>query len=127
MNIAIDTNRYADFQRGDPAIVHILEHATTVYLPLFVLAELRAGFARGSRSAANERNLDEFLRRPGVQLLLPDEATTKYCASLYRRLRQNGTPIPINDLWIAALVVQHGLTLLTRDAHFDCIPEIPRI
>jgi tRNA(fMet)-specific endonuclease VapC len=127
LNLAIDTNRYTDFQRGDAATVYTLEHAGAVYIPLFVVAELRAGFVRGARADANEQSLGQFLGRPKVWLLLPDEATTHHYAAIYQRLRQQGTPIPTNDLWIAALVVQHGLTLCTRDAHFDCLPEIPRI
>ena len=46
---------------------------------------------------------------------------------LYRQLRAAGTPIPTNDIWIAALVVQHDLTLFSRDAHFDALPQIPRV
>jgi tRNA(fMet)-specific endonuclease VapC len=127
MNLAIDTNRYTDFQRGDAAVVHTLEHAAGVYLSIFVLAELRAGFVRGTRALANEQLLSEFLRRPGVSILLPDEPTTHHYAVLYRQLRQQATPIPTNDIWIAALALQHGHTLFTRDAHFDHLPQIPRL
>jgi tRNA(fMet)-specific endonuclease VapC len=127
MNLAIDTNRYTDFQRGIPDVVHTLEHAAAVFLPLNVLAELRAGFLHGTRPAENERNLSNFLTRQGIQILLPDEATTHHYASLYQQLRKQATPIPTNDLWIAALVVQHGLTLYSRDTHFDHLPQIPRL
>src|SRR4051812_27988694 len=100
MHLAIDTNRYTDFQRGDPAVRHALEHAAAIYVPLFVLAELRASFASGTRAAENDRLLTEFLGRPGVRPLLPDEATTRTYAALFAELRQLGHRIPTNDLWI---------------------------
>lgn len=127
MHLALDTNRYADLERGDPAVAHALQHAAAVYIPLTVLGELRAGFLGGNRAAANEKILAAFLAQPGVQVLIPDELTTYHYAALFNQLRQQATPIPTNDLWIAALVVQHGLTLYTRDAHFDRLPQITRL
>jgi predicted nucleic acid-binding protein len=127
MNLAIDTNRYTDFCRGDAAVVQVLERAAAVFLPLIVVGELRAGFLAGTRAQENERVLQQFLQRPGIQLLIPDEATTHQYAALYRQLRQQATPIPTNDLWIAALVSQYGLTLYSRDTHFDRLPQIPRL
>lgn len=126
MRVALDTHRYVDFARGDESVVEILEHADEVLLPLVVLAELRAGFAVGTRGAHNEGGLRRFLLRAGVSLLFPDEQTTHHYAAIFRQLRQQGTPIPTNDLWIAALVMQHGLVLCTRDAHFDHLPQILR-
>lgn len=127
MRVALDTNRYVDFARGDEEVVEILEHAEAILLPLVVLAELRAGFAVGTRGARNEGGLQRFLLRPGVSLLFPDEQTTHHYASVFRQLRQQGTPIPTNDLWIAALVIQHGLVLCSRDTHLDHLPQILRI
>ena len=126
MRLALDTNRYVDFARGDDAVVELLEHADEILLPLVVLAELRAGFAVGTRGARNEGALRRFLLRAGASLLVPDEQTTHHYAALFRQLRQQGTPIPTNDLWIAALVIQHGLVLCSRDAHFDHLPQILR-
>jgi predicted nucleic acid-binding protein len=62
-----------------------------------------------------------------VQVLFADDATTHQYAALFRQLRRQGTPIPINDLWIAALVVQHGLALCDRDRHFDRLPQLARV
>ena len=126
MRLALDTNRYVDFARGDDVVVELLEHADEILLPLVVLAELRAGFAVGTRGARNEGGLRRFLLREGVSVLLPDEQTTHHYASVFRQLRQQGTPIPTNDVWIAALVIQHGLVLSSRDAHFVHLPQIPR-
>jgi tRNA(fMet)-specific endonuclease VapC len=91
-----------------------------------VLAELRAGFALGSKSADNEAMLRRFLFEPGVEVLYADEQTTHHFASVFRQLRRQGTPIPTNDMWIAALVLQHSLTLCARDAHFDALPQLNR-
>jgi predicted nucleic acid-binding protein len=127
MNIAVDTNRYTDFLRGDPTAALVFQHASALFVPLFAAAEIRAGFQHGRRPAENEKTFAEFLHRPGVSLLMPDEETTRHYATLYAQLRRQATPISINDLWIAALVVQHKLTLFTRDAHFDHLPQVPRL
>jgi predicted nucleic acid-binding protein len=127
LKIAIDTNRYTDLARGDPAAVEVMERADEIWIPLIVLAELRAGFAVGAHGAKNEGGLRRFLHRSGVFPLLPDEQTTHHYASVFRLLRQHGTPIPTNDLWIAALVLQHELVLYARDSHFDELPQIPRL
>ncbi len=126
MRLALDTNRYVDFCRGVPEVVAILEHAEAVYLPFVVVGELRAGFAVGTRGPKNERTLRRFQMRPGVSMLLADEQTTHHYAAVYRQLRVQGTPIPTNDLWIAALVLQHDLSLYARDQHFDHLPQLVR-
>jgi tRNA(fMet)-specific endonuclease VapC len=92
-----------------------------------VLGELRAGFLGGSRAPENEANLARFLNSPRVEVLLADEETTHHYARLFHQLRRQGTPIPTNDIWIAALVTQHQLYLFARDDHFDHLPQIPRL
>jgi len=81
----------------------------------------------GKKGRENERTLQRFLTKPGVLPLFPSEATTHVYATLYAQLRRQGTPIPTHDLWIAALVVEHGLVLFSRDAHFDHLPQIHRV
>lgn len=127
MRIALDTNRYTDLARGDSATVDAVETAEAVFVPLIVLGELRCGFAVGDRGAENESVLRQFLLRPGVEVLSPDPQTTLHYGSVYRQLRSQGTPIPTNDMWIAALVLQHDLALLDRDRHFDALPQITRV
>jgi tRNA(fMet)-specific endonuclease VapC len=124
--VALDTNGYVGFCQGEEETVDLLEKADSIYLPFVVLAELRAGFAVGKRGTENERVLGLFLSKPEVHLLFADDQTTQQYASLYRQLRQQGTPIPTNDIWIAALVLQHGLTLHARDRHFDHLPQLLR-
>ncbi len=127
MRVALDANRYTDLCQGDLALAGLLEDADEVFLPFAVLAELRAGFAVGSRGRENEQILQRFLRKPGIEVLYADDTTTRTYARLYRQLRSQGTPIPINDLWIAALVVEHNLTLCSRDRHFDHLPQIETV
>lgn len=127
MRVAIDTNRYVDFARGESEVVDRFRGLTRILVPFVVIAELRAGFLCGSRTERNEANLTRFLASPRVEVLLPDEQTTHAYARLFRQLRAQGTPIPTNDLWSAALAVQYGLHLYARDRHFDHLPQIPRI
>jgi tRNA(fMet)-specific endonuclease VapC len=126
MRLALDTNRYVDFCRDEEEIVRGIRLAREIVLPFAALAELRAGFACGTKAKKNAAVLTRFLGRPRVRVLWADDATTHHFANLFRQLRQQGTPIPSNDLWIAALCVQHDLTLASRDAHFEHLPQIPR-
>lgn len=127
MKIAIDTNAYTAMARGDELESGIVRQAETILLPLIVLGELRAGFAHGNRSEKNENKLVQFLNSPRVEVLILDEQTTHHYARLYAQLRKQGTPIPTNDIWIAALVTQHDLHLLSRDSDFDNLPQISRL
>lgn len=126
MRVALDTNRYRDLCDGVDEVVDLLEHVEAIALPFVVLAELRAGFAVGTKGKENERVLMRFLAKPGVEVLYATEATTRAYANLYRQLRTQGTPIPTNDLWIAALVVENDLSLYTRDDHFENLPQLNR-
>lgn len=124
MRLAIDTNRYRDLCDGQRDVVERFETAEAIFVPFVVLAELRAGFAVGTKGAANEKVLQRFLHQPGVEVLYSTDATTRCHAALYRQLRTHGKPIPTNDLWIAALVIEHDLTLYSRDAHFHALPQL---
>lgn len=124
MRIALDTNRYRDLCDGDSSVVSLLEQAESVFIPFVVIGELRAGFALGSRGQENERVLRRFLNKPGVNTLYATDATTRCYASVFRQLRARGTPIPTNDLWIAALVIEHDLALFSRDEHFRDLPQL---
>lgn len=127
LRLAIDANRYVDFCRGDAVAVESVRTARQAYMPFVVLAELRAGVLLGSRADRNETFRSEFLRADRVSVLFHDEATTLLYAQVYAELRRRGTPIPINDLWIAALAIQHDLTLLTRDEHVALVPRLSRL
>ncbi len=127
MKVALDTNRYVDLCKGVKETAQVVATAGAVFLPFVVVAELRAGFAMGKRGAENERVLRRFLLKEGVQLLFADDQTTYHYANIYRQIRSQGTPIPTNDIWISALVLQHNLVLHDRDRHFDCLPQLVRV
>ena len=124
MRLALDTNRYVDLCRGEDEVVAAVESADEVHLPFIVVGELRAGFVSSKHRSQNEAVLRAFLLKPGVGILFADENTTLHYAAIYRQLRAQGTPIPTNDMWIAALVVQNGLVLMHRDRHFDELPQL---
>lgn len=126
MRVALDTNRYVDLCKGVEETVALVEEAEAVMLSFVVLGELRAGFAHGRRQAENERVLRQLLLKAGVHVLFADDQTTHHYASVFRQLRRQGTPIPTNDIWLAALVLQHNLVLHARDKHFDHLPQLVR-
>jgi tRNA(fMet)-specific endonuclease VapC len=107
--------------------VETVETADEVWLPFIVVGELRAGFAAGNQGPRNEAVLRRFLMKPGVAILYAGEQTTHHYASVYRQLRKQGTPIPTNDMWIAALVLEHSLVLYARDAHFNALAQLTRV
>ena len=127
MRVALDTNRYVDLCKGVAGTMALLEEAEAILLPFVVLGELRAGFAHGRREAENERVLRRFLLKNGVRVLFADDQTTPHYASVFHQLRKQGTPIPTNDMWLAALVLQHNLALHARDKHFDRLPQLVRV
>jgi tRNA(fMet)-specific endonuclease VapC len=127
VKIALDTNRYVDLCNGVIETKIILAEAEMIILPFIVLAELRAGFALGKRQEWNEHKLRRFMLKDGVKSLFADEQTTHHYGAVFRQLRKQGTPIPTNDMWLAALVLQHNLVLHARDRHFDHLPQLVRV
>lgn len=111
---------------GDEGAVRLVRSCEVVLMAVPVIAELRYGFLAGSKGKRNEAFLMKFLDEPRVSTLVCDDETTRLYAQLKLQLKRQGTPIPINDVWIASLVLQHGATLLTRDSDFDRLPQLPR-
>jgi tRNA(fMet)-specific endonuclease VapC len=126
MRAAVDTNRLTDLFRGDAALADLLGGCDEVWIPLVTLAELKAGFYGGSQRRRNEELLQRFLSRPTVGVLLPGRETAEHYARLFVQLKRAGTPVPDNDLWIAAQALEHDLILITRDRHFAHIPQLVR-
>jgi len=119
--IALDTNAYAAFKRGDEQIVGVLQHAPSIIVCATVLGELLGGFAAGRREGANRSELTQFINVQRVKVVPSTAATADLYALVYAALRRKGQPIPTNDLWIAASSLEHGAALLTLDAHFQDI------
>lgn len=124
MRLLLDTNIYSALARSDADVVDRAERAELLCLSVISLGELRAGFVGGAQREQNERIFQEFLSRPTASLLLIDEETTMVYGELVVALRRRGTPIPTNDMWIAAHALQHDLTLDTRDGHFRHVPGL---
>ena len=127
LRIALDTNAYSSAARNDPRMREVLGGAEQIFLPFVVLGELRAGFAAGNVGKRNEAGLTTFLNSPRVDVLYADEQTTHHYAALFAQLRRAGTPIPTNDLWIAALTLQNDLALCSADQHFAHVPQLSRL
>jgi predicted nucleic acid-binding protein len=123
-SLLVDTSAYSAFMRGNAIVVQEIQTANVLYISPIVLGELHSGFAAGSRQEQNEATLQEFLDSPRVQTMTIDEETSLFYATIYAGLRQAGTPIPTNDLWIAASAMQHGLVVLTQDSHFEHVAQI---
>jgi tRNA(fMet)-specific endonuclease VapC len=126
MRVAIDTNRLTDLLRGDARLAERLVVCDEVWVPLVVLGEIKAGFHGGTQRHRNEALLQRFLAKATVSVLLPGRETAEHYARIFVQLKRAGTPVPDNDLWIAALALEHDLTLITRDRHFDRISQLPR-
>lgn len=122
--VMLDTSAYSAFLRGNGEIKRALQEADEIYLNAIVLGELYSRFAQGGREKKNMEILRDFLSSPRIQIAGLDEETAERYAAIITYLRSKGTPIPTNDLWIAATAMQYGLKLLTTDGHYRSVPQI---
>lgn len=123
MKVALDTNAYADWRRGT-AWAEILQLADEVHMCTIVYGELCYGFACGSQEHDNLADLKDFLAHPNVFTDFITPSTCTHYAEAKKYLRQQGKPIPENDLWIAASSIEHGALLLTNDRYFELLPQV---
>ena len=121
----LDTNALSAIADGDPAAAACIAGAPLVAIPVIVLGEYRYGIARSRLRVEYERWLDESL--PACRVLAVSEETASAYAAVRAELEQAGTPIPANDLWIAALCRQHRLPILSQDEHFDVVRGVRRV
>ena len=124
MRICLDTSAYSHFKRGDPDAVQALAGARIIGVPTVVLGELRTGFRLGRDPDGNERELREFLSHPVVRILDVDDEASQHYADIVVELRRMGSPLPTNDIWIAAVAVREGAVVLTYDQHFQNLPRV---
>lgn len=124
MRCLVDTSAYSAFLRGHEAIAEEMRLADALVLTPIVLGELMAGFRKGTRFANNMERLRDFLSSPRARWVPLDDETADRYSIIQDSLRRAGTPVPANDLWIAASAMQHGLRLLTTDPHFQRIPQV---
>jgi len=124
VRVALDTNRLTDLFQGDAALADWLGTCDEVWIPLIVLGEIKAGFYGGSQQSRNDLLLRKLLSKTTVGVLLPSQETAERYGRLFVQLKRAGSPVPDNDLWIAALALEHDLVLVTRDKHFRRIPQL---
>ncbi|OGS35977.1 MAG: twitching motility protein PilT [Elusimicrobia bacterium RIFOXYB2_FULL_49_7] len=123
-SLLLDTTAYSHLLRGNTHVLDAIAEADTIYLSVIVLGELHAGFEGGSKKKENRELLKLFLRKPTVKTLLVTPETAEIFGSLKHTLRQSGTPIPLNDVWIASQAIETGAPIATFDVHFRTIPGV---
>jgi tRNA(fMet)-specific endonuclease VapC len=122
VNVLLDTSAYSALRRGHQPVLDVMRRSETVAVSAVVLGELYSGFRTGNRWAENTAQLAQFLSKPSVRVLDVTEETALRYAEVDVYLRKKGRPIPRNDVWIAAVALEHGLQLLTLDDRFRDVP-----
>jgi tRNA(fMet)-specific endonuclease VapC len=122
--LVLDTSAYMHFRHGHEVVLDIMAGAGVIHLPTTVLGELEAGFELGTRIKENRIVLGQFLEEPFVTVLPVTPAVARHYGRIFAQLRRAGTPIPTNDIWIAASVVDCGGHLLTFDQDYQRIETL---
>lgn len=125
--LLLDTSAYSAFKRGSQDVLELLRHAEIIVMNPVVLGELLSGFDGGQRSQKNKMELREFLGSPRVQLYPITSDTAQFYTQVYQSLKLKGTPIPTNDMWIAASALEQGCVVCTYDQHFSLIEGLTLI
>ncbi len=116
--LVLDTSAYTHLRAGSPTVLDWTAAADVVCLTCTTLGELEAGFVLGSRCEENRQVLGDFLDEPFVSVLTVDAETARNYGTIFAELRRAGTPIPVNNIWIAARTTQAGAHLVTFDGDF---------
>ena len=120
-SIVIDTNAYSAYKRGEADALAVVKDAQTIVFSPVVFAELTSGFGLGNRGKQNQQELEAFLERSKVLFLTINAQTAEEYTKIFLALKAKGTPIPTNDMWIAAMAQQLEMAVFTYDAHFSQI------
>ena len=122
--LVIDTNAYAQLLKGSEEVLNVLANADEVYMSVIVLGELFTGFRGGIKYDENVKILNDFLNDPVVKVLDIREENSEIFGRVKHELKIKGTPIPINDIWIAAQCIEMSAVLISYDLHFKLIPQV---
>lgn len=122
--VLLDTSGYSRLFKGDVIVQTAIEEASTIYLSTIVIGELLAGFKNGSHEVKNKRILEKFTLKSSVSVIAVTEETADIYAQVVYLLKKQGTPIPTNDVWIAAHAIETGAKLISFDTHFSKIPGV---
>lgn len=123
----LDTSAYSRMGAGHDRVLDILAAAEIIAVPVIVLGELEAGFELGRKPQENRALLAEFLAELFVQVLAPTPRVAQRYGQIFARLRRAGTPIPLNDVWIAATAIDCGGSLVTFDRHFERVDGLDAV
>ena len=125
--VLIDTNIYSLAMKGDGNVVDVLRKIDLIGFAAISVGELYSAFKGGKREEENREELNIFLDSPRVFVRPIDVETADFYASILNNLKVAGTPIPTNDIWIAAVAFQHGYIIFTKDRHFNLIPGLTQL
>jgi tRNA(fMet)-specific endonuclease VapC len=118
----LDTNVVIALFAGEQTLLDFLSHADEIFIPSIVIGELNYGARKSSRVKENIARIEKLT---SSNIILACDATT---ASIYGeikdQLRLKGKPIPENDIWIAAIAIQHDLVLISREEHFIEVDQL---
>ncbi|MBR0068034.1 MAG: type II toxin-antitoxin system VapC family toxin [Kiritimatiellae bacterium] len=127
MRVCLDTNAYSNLRRGNERILALLNECDEILVPAATYAELTYGFLRGGRLNENESLLKSFLDEECVSFQPVTQSIAERWGYVKAALAQKGTPIPENDIWIAATALETGARLVSYDHHFDFVGGLIRI
>ena len=120
----IDTNVYSGLARGYQQAIDAITDAEEINVPLFVIAELRYGFLKGSQHEKNEITLQKFLSQPNIHIASPSIKTTEIYAEFQLYCSKRGKALSHNDIWIASLAYESDESLITFDKDFSVFSDI---
>lgn len=121
MKILLDTSAYVAFKLNNTEVVQTIIAAEEIIFSPIVLGELMFGFRNGSKFKENMKDFNQFLLHEVVELVSIGKITSDRYSRIASQLKEQGTPIPTNDIWIAAQTMEHGAELITTDRHFEKI------
>jgi len=124
VKILLDTNAYVGFKRNVVEMVDFIVSAESIVFSPIVLGELMFGFRNGTRFKENMEDLNSFLDHEVVELVQIGKITSDRYSRIAEQLKRQGTPIPTNDIWIAAQTIEHGAELISSDKHFEKISSL---
>ena len=124
MRVLLDSNAYSRLMRGDGQTAALVRSSTDILMPAVVIGELLCGFRHGSRFDRSASELRSFLENPYVSFVPVGPTTADRYSGIAAAMRSKGTPIPTNDLWIAAHAMETGVDLVSADRHFEAVDGI---
>ena len=124
IRLCLDPSAYSRLMRGQPKLQERLELVDEILLPATMLGEIYTGFQGGARQQENLALLAAFRSQPGVVVIDTTDNIAQRYAVIVAALKRQGTPIPTNDIWIAAAALENGGRVVAYDSHFAAVPGL---